>query len=68
METLELNISNMGSQHCMTTVKSAIEPIDGVKEISLVPKQATIVYDNSKIKKDQIISAITSAGYNVVTT
>lgn len=62
------NITGMMCEHCVKTVKTSIEKLDGVNtvEVSLKDNNATVDYNESKIGADKIIETIADAGYTGV--
>ena len=64
METINLTIPNMKSQHCQMTVTNTVNAIGG-KVKSIAPTKAEIELQDG-LTKDEVIEAIQKAGYNVV--
>ena len=56
----------MSCQHCVMSVKKAVDGIDGVASSDVSVGSAKVEYDESKIKRDLIVQAVQSAGYKVV--
>ncbi|HHI01396.1 MAG TPA: copper chaperone [Thermococcus litoralis] len=58
MAKVVLNIKNMSCQHCVMTIKRALEKIGAKAEVGLKEKKAVVEYDESKLKVEDLISAI----------
>lgn len=65
MAKVALNVKNMSCQHCVMTIKRALEKIGAKAEVSLEEKKAVVGYDESKLKVDDLINAIAKFGYEV---
>jgi len=65
MAKVVLNVKNMSCQHCVMTIKRALEKIGAKTEVSLEEKKAVVGYDESKLKVDDLINAIAKFGYEV---
>lgn len=65
MAELILKIEGMSCQHCVMSVKKAVDGIDGVSSSEVAIGSAKIVYDESKTNKDVLARAIQGAGYQV---
>ncbi|USH00156.1 heavy-metal-associated domain-containing protein [Thermococcus argininiproducens] len=63
MAKVVLNIKNMSCQHCVMTIKRALEKIGAKAEVSLKEKKAVVEYDESKLKVEDLMSAISKFGY-----
>jgi copper chaperone len=63
MAKVVLNVKNMSCQHCVMTIKRALEKIGAKAEVSLEEKKAVVEYDESKLKVDDLINAIAKFGY-----
>jgi copper chaperone len=66
MATLTLKIEGMSCQHCVMSVKKALDSLSGVTESDVIVGSARVEYDDSLTTKDEICSAVTRAGYKVV--
>ncbi len=64
-EKVTLRISDMESQHCVSIIERTLQKLVSAKDISinLATKTASLSYDPSKISIDEILMAITNAGY-----
>ena len=64
-KTVELRISNMSCDHCVSTVARALRSVPGVKDVrvSLAEARATVVYDEQLVKPDALTRATEMAGY-----
>lgn len=62
-----LKIEGMMCAHCVAHVKSALQKVDGVKdvEVSLENKTAVVTL-TSDVNNDVLKSAVTNEGYEVV--
>lgn len=58
-----LKVNGMMCEHCVAHVKSALEAVEGVKEVkvSKLFKNAKVKGDN--LNKDLLIKAVVDAGY-----
>ncbi len=60
-----IKIDGMSCQHCVMRVKKALDGIAGITEANVTVGSASIKYDESKVKMEDIYSAIGKAGYKV---
>ncbi|MBF0507013.1 MAG: heavy-metal-associated domain-containing protein [Nitrospirae bacterium] len=65
MTTTVLKIEGMSCQHCVMRVKKALDGTDGIVESTVGIGSASVSYDEAKIRKEDIVSAIEKAGYKV---
>jgi copper chaperone len=65
MADLTLHIEGMNCQHCVLSVKKAVDGIEGVSSSDVAIGSAQVVYDESKTSKDAIAAAVQNAGYTV---
>ena len=65
MSEITLQIDGMSCQHCVMSVKKAIDGIEGVSTSDVAVGSAKVVYDDSKTNSDTISSAVTNAGYKI---
>jgi len=65
-ENVTFRVSDMESQHCVNIIEKTLEKLVSAKDISvnLATKTASLSYDPSKISVDEIMNAITNAGYS----
>jgi copper chaperone len=66
MAETTLKIDGMSCQHCVMRVKKAIDAVAGVTKSDVAVGSATIQFDESKAKKEDITAAIEKAGYRVI--
>lgn len=66
MADIKLKIEGMSCQHCVMSVKKAIDGVNGVTGTDIVVGSAKVLYDESKTNKDAIVDAVQNAGYQVV--
>jgi copper chaperone len=66
MATLTLKIEGMSCQHCVMSVKKAIDSVSGVTASDVIVGSARVEYDDSITNKDEIAGAVNKAGYKVV--
>ena len=61
----DINIQGMSCGHCVDSVEKAISQLEGILSVnvSLIKNNATIRYNASIVNLDNIISAVTEAGY-----
>jgi len=65
MTTTVLKIEGMSCQHCVMRVKKALDGTNGIVGTSVEIGSASVSYDEAKIGKEAIVSAIEKAGYKV---
>lgn len=67
MTTLELPIAGMTCQNCVRHVREALRSVPGVKsaEVSLAENKASVELDELAANREQLVSAVKSAGYDV---
>ncbi|MEN8264257.1 MAG: cation transporter [Nitrospirota bacterium] len=65
MSKITLNIYGMSCQHCVMSVKKAIDEVEGVSKSDVNVGTATVDYDESKTNSDTISSAVKNAGYKI---
>ncbi len=63
MAKVVLNIKNMSCGHCAMTIKRALEKIGAKAEVSLKEKKAVVEYDESKLRVEDLINAVSKFGY-----
>lgn len=65
MQETIVYIKGMSCASCALRVEEAIKSLDGVRDVSvnLALETARISYDDSRVKKGDIIAAVTNAGY-----
>jgi copper chaperone CopZ len=63
MEPLKLTIEGMSCEHCVRAVKNRLTATPGVTVDNVAVGSATLRYDPSKIKIDDIEEAIADEGY-----
>lgn len=63
--TTTLQIKGMSCQHCVMSVKKEIQKLD-IKNLEIKIGEATIEFDESITKMDNIIDAVIEAGFEVV--
>ncbi|MBI1822945.1 MAG: heavy-metal-associated domain-containing protein [Nitrospirae bacterium] len=67
METINLNVTGMTCQHCVQSVKGALEKLHGVNSVSVVLDQGNvkIEFDSALVNLQQLRGAVVEAGYEV---
>jgi copper chaperone CopZ len=62
-----LTIPDMSCAHCVQTVSGALEPLDGVAEVSvdLPGKTATVSYDPARVTLEQMREVLADEDYPV---
>ncbi|MEG8948051.1 heavy-metal-associated domain-containing protein [Rosettibacter firmus] len=64
MTTTEIKIDGMSCKHCIMAIEKALTKI-GIEKHKVEIGTATITFDESKIKFEEIEKAIEEAGYKV---
>jgi copper chaperone len=65
MTKTEFHIEGMHCGSCAVGIQMLVSGLDGVKgaEVSYEGKKGTFEYDESKVKKEDIVKAIAELGY-----
>ena len=63
MKRTTLQIDGMSCGHCVTSVRTALEGLDGVKVESVAMGSAAIQYDQAVASLEQILEAVSGVGY-----
>ena len=67
--TATLKIKGMSCQHCVMSVTKALNQLNGVQNVQVNLEKGEVQFENTKaVATDQIVKAITNAGYEVVPT
>lgn len=61
MDTLK--IKGMSCQHCVSSVKKALESVAGITEVTVDLEKATATFNNSGAGPKEIKAAITNIGF-----
>lgn len=62
-----LKVKGMSCQHCVMSVTKALNQLEGIQNVQVDLEKGEVRFENIKaIANDQIIKAITDAGYEVV--
>ena len=67
VEQMTLKIEGMTCGHCQKRVEEALKAVKGVKgvQVSLVGKTAEVRYSVGKTGRQDLVKAVTDAGYTV---
>lgn len=65
MAEANIAIEGMSCQHCVMAVKKALGGVLGILESNVQVGSASVKYDDTKIKKEDIEAKIEKAGYTV---
>ena len=65
MAEITLKIEGMSCQHCVRSVKKAVDSIDGIRSSDIAVGSAVVVYDDTKTNRDAIALAVKNAGYQI---
>lgn len=66
MTALTLKIDGMSCQHCVMSVKKALEGAEGVLSSEVSVGSAKISFDELKTSQGEIENAIKNAGYTIL--
>ncbi len=66
MTEISLKIDGMTCQHCVASVKKAVDGVEGVSSSDITIGAAQVVFDEEKTSMDSIVDAVKSAGYSVM--
>jgi copper chaperone len=65
MAEITLTIEGMSCQHCVMSVKKAVEKIRGVASAEVSIGNAKVLFDESKTNRNEIAKAVADAGFKV---
>ena len=65
MDTVTLDIPNISCNHCVMTVKQALEGVDGVEQakVDLDAGSAVVEYDDGRTEPAALASVVSEEGY-----
>ena len=65
MKKIDISISGMTCQSCVTVVERGLKKLDGIENavVNLTTEKATVNYDESILKENKIVDAIIKRGY-----
>ena len=68
MANQTLNIEGMTCDHCVQTIKEAVNNLVGISrvEVDLENKQVAVEYDKALVKLDSITDKIVEIGFEVI--
>jgi copper chaperone CopZ len=62
----ELKIEGMSCKHCVMSVKKELEKVAGVRVEAVEIGKVRVQYDESRVTRQEIASAVDEAGYQLV--
>lgn len=67
MKKIKLNIEGMHCHSCEMLIKDSLKELDGLKKSKINHKKGTAItiFDDSKLKEEDIVKAIEKEGYKV---
>lgn len=65
MTEVKVKIEGMSCMHCVGRVKQALSGLTGVAEANIEIGSASVKFDETKLEKEEIETAIKKAGYKV---
>jgi copper chaperone len=65
MTEAKIQIDGMSCQHCVMRVNHSIEGLSGIQNLDVTVGQASLTFDESRLKKQDIEAAIVKAGYKI---
>jgi copper chaperone len=66
MASAEIKVEGMSCQHCVMSVRKAVEGLDGIKSSNVEIGKVSVEFDEGKVSQDAIEAAIAQAGYKVI--
>jgi copper chaperone len=60
-----IKIEGMSCQHCVMRVTKAFETLPGVSGLDVKIGSASVTYDESRVKREDLEAAVEAAGYKV---
>jgi len=58
-----LKIKGMSCQHCVDSVKKALESIPGLSRITVNLDEGEVTFNNANVKREEIRAAISKIGF-----
>ncbi|MHB8880176.1 MAG: heavy-metal-associated domain-containing protein [Thermodesulfovibrionales bacterium] len=65
MAEITVTIDGMSCQHCVMRVKKALEGLPGITSLTVQVGQATVNFDEAKVRQNEIEETIVKAGYKI---
>ena len=65
MAEATIKIEGMSCQHCVMRVKKAFETLPGISALDVKIGSASVTYDESTLKREDLEAAVEAAGYSV---
>ncbi len=65
MAEINMKIDGMSCQHCVMSVKKAVDAVEGINSSEVSVGSAKILYDDIKTDRDAFVKAVQDAGYKV---
>jgi len=65
MAEISMKIDGMSCQHCVMSVKKAVDSVEGINSSEVSVGSAKISYDDIKTERDAFVKAVQDAGYKV---
>lgn len=65
MAEAAISIEGMSCQHCVMSVKKALDRLDGVTSSEVAIGSAKVTYDDTRTGIQEIAKAVQDAGYKV---
>ena len=65
MAETNIKIEGMSCRHCVMAVKKAIAGLKGIEDADVAIGSAAVKYDESRVKKEEIETAIEKTGFKV---
>jgi copper chaperone len=66
MAEINMKIDGMSCQHCVMSVKKAVDAVEGINSSEVSVGSAKILYDDIKTDRDAFVKAVQDAGYKVI--
>jgi copper chaperone len=65
MQEAIMKIEGMSCQHCVMAVNKALKTLQGIGDAEVDIGTAKVHYDETQVKKEDLVAAIERAGYKV---
>ena len=63
MKTVELDVTGMSCGHCVTTVRSALTVVEGVRSVEVSLPGRAVVQADDTLDPETLVGAVEGAGY-----